>query len=409
MKVNRIGRVATACLAVVVLAAGCSDGGGDEDLGDPVEQGQPSHPEATGAAPAVTLDEADALAVATTYADLVYASYGDAVAAVEEMRTAIDALVTTPSEATLAAARQTWVTARDSYLPTEAFRFYGGPIDRDGLLSRIDPAPIDEAHIDYTPESPGSGIVNDLAGVPEITLTTVVAAYGQDGQGRPTTGWHVIEYLLWGADTSPDTPGARPASDYESAPNSDRRGTYLRLLADLLVADLTAVRDMWAPGGGAYRAELLADPIGAVEKMLRGIGVLSASELADRWLGVPYESKDPDDERSRFSDNTHSDIAGCVRGIRSVYLADHPAVSGPSLSDVVSRLDPEVDDDMRRQLDNNVTAAEALPAPFDQAIRQDDGSAERSEIFDLIDDLRSQGQAIQDLAATLGLEISLEP
>ena len=50
-----------------------------------------------------------------------------------------------PSGAGLVSARETWLAAREWYGLTEAFRFYGGPIDGDdGPEGRINAWPLDE-------------------------------------------------------------------------------------------------------------------------------------------------------------------------------------------------------------------------------------------------------------------------
>ena len=409
MRVNRLGRVLVAGL--VLAGAGSARPGRDGGAGGgapPPPPVRPSTPGSTG--PALALTAADASAAATTYADVVFASYRDTVAATTEMQTSIRAFTTTPSEATLAAARQTWVRARELYGPTEVFRFYDGPIDapETGPEGRINAWPLDESYIDYTAETPESGIVNDVAGVPDITTEVLVAANEQGGETNISTGWHAIEFLLWGQDTDPEGPGARPATDYATAPNAARRATYLNLLADLLVADLTSVRDQWNPEGGPYRTEFLADPTLAVQHILRGMGALSSGELAGERMAVPYETKEQEDEHSCFSDNTLNDIIGNARGVRLAYTAEYEGVQGDSLSAVVARLAPEVDADLRKQLDNNVAAAEALPGPFDQMIQRDDDDPGRVELLALVEDLQDQGDAIAALASSLGLDISIE-
>ena len=73
------------------------------------------------------------------------------------------------------------------------------------------------------------------------------------------SGYHAIEFLLWGQDLNGTGPGAgaRPASDFDSTNcswgNCDRRGAYLKAAADLLVEDLAWMTAQWAPGGDAAR------------------------------------------------------------------------------------------------------------------------------------------------------------
>ena len=142
------------------------------------------------------------LAVATTYADLVHASYEASIASATEMQTAIEAFLADPTEATLGAAKDAWLTARDDYGPTEAFRFYDGPIDNpaDGPEGQINAWPMDEAYVDYVDGDATAGIINDTAGYPEITTDVLVAANEEGGETNISTGWHAIEFLLWGQD-----------------------------------------------------------------------------------------------------------------------------------------------------------------------------------------------------------------
>jgi putative iron-regulated protein len=392
---------ATVALALVGGAAAC----GDDDDDTQADEGS-GGAEST----ELTLSDDDAEAVATTYADLVYANYSDATAAAEDLRESIGAFVDAPSEDTLSAAREAWLTAREPYTPTEAFRFYDGPIDNpdDGPEGQINAWPLDEAYIDYVDGDPSAGLINDTAGVPEITTDVLVEANEQGGETNISTGWHAIEFLLWGQDLSEDGPGDRPVTDYTTSPTAERRSTTLTLLGDLLIEDLASVRDQWEPEGGAYREEFLADPQQAVSSMLRGIGALSSGELAGERISVAYETKDQEDEHSCFSDNTNADILGNAMGIRNVYLADHPDVDGTSLSDVVAEADPELDEQLRTQLDQNVERAEALEGPFDQLILGDDEAPGRQALLELIEGLQQQGDTIAEVASAYGYQISLE-
>ena len=75
-----------------------------------------------------------------------------------ELDAAIDAFLADPTEETLEAAKQAWLAARDDYGLTEAFRFYGGPIDNetDGPEGLINAWPLDEVYIDYVEGDPAA-------------------------------------------------------------------------------------------------------------------------------------------------------------------------------------------------------------------------------------------------------------
>jgi putative iron-regulated protein len=160
------------------------------------------------------VSDADKEAVATHYADGVYASYQASIASATALQESLVAFTTAPTDETLAAARQQWLDARDDYAPTEAFRFYDGPIDNpdDGPEGRINAWPMDEAFVDYVDGDETAGIINNAADYPEITTEVLVSANEDGGETNISTGWHAIEFLLWGQDLSETGPGARPVT-----------------------------------------------------------------------------------------------------------------------------------------------------------------------------------------------------
>jgi putative iron-regulated protein len=415
MRHRPLTRILAAGLALTLLGAACSDddGGDDEatDTSTTAADGATDDTEAEGDEPAAeaSLDEEQATAVATTYADVVFAAYDANVTAATTLHDAIDAFVEAPSDAGLQAAKDAWLAARDVYGPTEVFRFYDGPIDdpEDGPEGQLNAWPLDEAYVDYVEDDPEAGLVADAETLPEITEETIAAVNEEGGESNVSTGWHAIEFLLWGQDLSEDGPGARPLTDYTDDPNAERRGQYLSTLAHLLIADLEGVRDQWAPDGGAYREEFLADPDQAVTNILRGMGALSAGELAGERMLVAYDTQDQEDEHSCFSDNTIADIVGNAKGIQLAYTAEYEGVEGTSLQSVVAEVLPEVDARLTEELDATVAAAEGLGelGTFDQIITDE---AAREELRTVAEELQAQGDTIAELAAGLGYEISLE-
>jgi putative iron-regulated protein len=383
----------TASLLFGAAACGDDDNGADDTTSSTVDH---------------ELTDADARAAATTYADLVHASYADVVTKAEALDGALEAFVAAPTDATLAAAKQAWLDGRVAYGPTEVFRFYDGPIDdpEDGPEGQINAWPLDEAYIDYVDGNADAGIINDPE-VAEITTDVLVAANEDGGESNISTGWHAIEFLLWGQDLSDTGPGARPLTDYTTSPVAERRATYLTLLGDLLVSDLESVRDAWGPEAGSYRETFLDDPHQAIANILRGMGALSSAELAGERIAVALDTKDQEDEHSCFSDNTTVDVVGNATGIRMAYLADFPGIDGTSVSDVVAKVDPELDAELRAQLDASVAAATALEAPFDQLILGDDDAPGRVALSALVTLLQDQGKTIADVAGALGYSVSL--
>jgi putative iron-regulated protein len=350
-------------------------------------------------------------AVAEHYADIVYATYGASIASAEKLQSAIDTFLERPTQARLNAAREAWLSARDDYIVTEPFRFYGGPIDdpKTGPEGLINAWPMDEVYIDYVRGEPRGGIINDRQTYPKITADVIVEANEKGGETNISSGWHAIEFLLWGQDHSRTGPGARPASDYTSAPNAARRASYLRLTTQRLLTDLRSVREPWAPSGGAYRRTFLADPDRALTNILRGIGALNSHELAGERMAVALESKDQEDEHSCFSDNTNADVVNDLKGIRMVYLGEAPGVSGgDSLDTLVREVDPELAARLREKLSATVAAAQRFPATFERMIAAPPGSPEHEALADVIAAIEAQGTDLAAAAKALDVKVNFE-
>src|SRR5262245_26533429 len=181
-------------------------------------------------------------------------------------------------------ARKAWIAARLPYLQSEAARFYDGPIDEvEGFINSW---PIDENLIDYVADDPNAGIINQPDKYPAITCKLIVDLNEKQGERSITTGFHAIEFLLWGQDMSTVGPGQRSARDYIDARNAMRRRAYLRAATQLLITHLQQVKQAWAPGqSNNYRADFLAmEPDHAIGRILKGLGSLSGPELAGERL-----------------------------------------------------------------------------------------------------------------------------
>ena len=348
-----------------------------------------------------------------TYARGVHAAYSASLASAQDMDAAIHTFLDNPTPATLEGAKRAWLIARDDYGPTEAFRFYGGPIDDEetGTEGLINAWPLDEGYIDYVEGNPTAGIINDPGTYPTIDADLIVSLNEVGGEANVSTGWHAIEFLLWGQDLTGDGPGARPVSDYTTADNADRRATYLAVATHLLVDHLGELVDAWAPGGGNYRAEFEAlDAAEALRLAITGVGEMSRGELAGERMNVAYEARSQEDEHSCFSDNTHADIIGNAVGVAMVLEANYPlGVTGTSILDVVAEADADLADQLRAELAASIVATKAIPAPFDQHLTEDvsDDDPGRSSVLAAIELLEDQTDTIVAAAEAIGVTINV--
>ncbi len=374
--------------------------------------------------------------VLSHYAAMAHAKYEDSLVAAHGLQEAVDRLIAAPTEATLAAARAAWTAARVPYQQSEVYRFGNAIVD--DWEGKVNAWPLDEGLIDYVAASYGAESEENPAYRANIVASPSVAFAGETIDARVidkallealhelggveanvTTGYHAVEFLLWGQDLNGTGPGAgqRPASDFDPANcswgNCDRRAAYLKAATDLLVDDLAWMTAQWAPGGGA-REGLLE---GAAEKglaaIVTGMGSLSYGELAGERMKLGLLLHDPEEEHDCFSDNTHYSHYYDALGIRNVYLGayrriDGTVVKGPSLSDLVAAAAPDVDSALRGQLDATIAAMEAIVKSaeggeaYDQMIAEGNGAG-NARVQAAIDALTAQTGGIERAVAALRL------
>ena len=431
----RMPLASASLLAIAIALAGCGEK--DDKAAAPQAQAPAAAASTTAAAPGA-VDEAAGKAVVKHYAEMVYAVYSDSLSTAKALQTAVDAFLAKPNDETLKAAKEAWVAARVPYLQTEAFRF--GNTIIDDWEGQVNAWPLDEGLIDYVDKSyehalgnPGASaniianteiqVGEEKVDVKDITPEKLASLNELGGsEANVATGYHAIEFLLWGQDLNGTGPGAgnRPASDYlegqgATGGHNDRRRAYLKAVTDLLVKDLEEMVGNWAPNvADNYRATLEAEPVNdGLRKMLFGMGSLSLGELAGERMKVSLEANSPEDEQDCFSDNTHYSHFYDAKGIRNVYLGEYTRpdgtkLTGPSLSSLVAKVDPAADAALKADLEATeaklqVIVDHALKGEhYDQLIAADNAAGNQI-VRDAIAALVKQTGAIEQAAGKLGI------
>lgn len=387
------------------------------------------------AAPAIGAEKVDAAAVTKTYADIAEAIFTDSLSTAQALKASVHALVDHPSEATLAAAKAAWVSARAPYQQSEAYRFGNAIVD--DWEGKVNAWPLDEGLIDYVDGSYGDSsdentlyTVNVVANKTltvsgkKVDASNITPAFlaetlheAEEVEANVATGYHAIEFLLWGQDLNGTGAGAgnRPYTDFDpkncTGGNCDRRIAYLQAAVDLLIADLTEMQANWQAGGEA-RTSVTSDPAKGIVAMLTGMGSLSYGELAGERMKLGLLLKDPEEEHDCFSDNTHNSHYFDQIGIRNVYTGhykrpDGSIVSGVSLADLVKAKDTGLNSELSAKLDATVQAmavmkarAESIEA-YDQMIGENN-EAGNAVVQAAIDGLIAQTRVIERVVTTLG-------
>ncbi|MCR5858389.1 imelysin family protein [Mesorhizobium sp. J428] len=380
-------------------------------------------------------------AIVKTYSDIALAGYEDSLTTAKALDAAVDALIAKPTPETLDAARKAWLAARVPYQQTEAFRFGNAIVDE--WEGRVNAWPLDEGLIDYVDAGYGTESDSNPFYAANVIANTKISAGGDEvdaatitpeviqslqeiggSEANVASGYHAIEFLLWGQDLNGTGPGAgnRPATDFDTANctggHCDRRAEYLKAASDLLVADLEEMVANWKEDGEA-RTTVEGDPTAGLSAILTGLGSLSYGELAGERMKLGLLLHDPEEEHDCFSDNTHNSHYNDIVGINNVYhgrykRVDGSVVEGPSLAALVREKDAAVADEMGAKLADTLKAAEAMKAraetkeAYDQMIGE--GNAEgNAAVQAVIDGLVAQTRSLERVIASLSVgDVTIE-
>ncbi|MBV1869271.1 MAG: metalloproteinase [Gammaproteobacteria bacterium] len=412
--------------------------------------------------------------VVTHNADMAYAVYSDTVSTAKTLSSAIKTFVAkpAPNTADLNQLKTLWLAAREPYGLSEVWRFQKGPIDalrEDGTMGldgegpegRINAWPLGEALIDYVASGPIDGdhgpenaavdtdvkgnIISDSSITISKSSLSALNEIGGDGRNI-ATGYHAIEFLLWGQDlnqgvhswtSSRDgSGGQRPASDYNTSGGCtsglnasgipsvqndsvcQRRKNYLQTAATLLVDALSPVQQAWSPieAGNHYHA-FIAGGKTSLAKILEAMGRLGFGELAGDRMGIALATHSQEDEQSCFSDNTHRDIFLDAQGIVNTYTGrytqvDGTVLNGPGVNALLVGTHATLGDKMQTALDTTMERIRVIDLaaksgnPFDNQIRSTangGNQADRNNIQAAISALAEQTDVIQTVMEALGL------
>ncbi|NRA69892.1 MAG: metalloproteinase [Gammaproteobacteria bacterium] len=455
MNLKSISKVALAVVIGLNLAA-CGDGK-DGQAGQVGAQGQAG---VNGVSTFVTRDD-----VLKTNANIAYAAYSDSLFTAQALQLALKAFVAAPTVETMADAKHAWLASREPYGQTEVYRFRSGPIDElkaDGTLGkdgsgpegRLNAWPLGEALIDYVAPvvdgnekqedgtfaisgANGKNIIANSIDYPKIDAATIKGLFetGED-ERNVTTGYHGIEFLLWGQDLNKDmsgegnrdfSGGQRPVSDYQmgslctSGPDySDeaickRRGEYLLVAAQLLIDELKPVVKTWEPSTGTHYNNFVKGGDASLAKILEGMGRLSFGELAGERINIALITNSQEDEHSCFSDNTHRDIFLNAKGVQNSFRASYTRINGEEIKGasifdlLVTKGEHELANKLRGSLEATMAAAAVIDTkaksgmPFDMLIQE---GPEQKNVLAVIKALVAQTDDIEQAIKALGVTTS---
>lgn len=383
--------------------------------------------------------------VLVAHAKMAHANYADTLAGAKALQRAVDSFIANPTAETQMAAKRAWLASRESYGQTEVFRFRGGPIDDDastaepddGPEGQINAWPLAEGLIDYVVSNKkyqmmGNDMIDTHVQQYNLDQTNLIADKSfqiskqslaeanemGDDEANVTTGYHAIEFLLWGQDLNikdamkRDTSGGlRSHTDYIVGSgctngNCDRRARFLKAATDLLVDDIAAITVEWDPQSGAHYQKFVNSGAEGLNKILTGMGQLSYGELASERIKIALMSDSQEDEHSCFSDNTHRDIVTNAQGVENSYHASYNGKKfGPGIHELLASVNGDLAARLNSSLATTMNAAHAVDRkaqtgmPFDNQIQgsADDKAAVQQVVVGLVEQTNVIAEAIEVL------------
>ena len=373
--------------------------------------------------------------ILVNYSNIAEAKYKDALILAKEMHISIEKFMNNTNESNFIDVKDSWLKARTIYQQTEVFRF-GNPLV-DDWEGKVNAWPLDEGLIDYVDNTNYYPSENDFSNFNVIAnkklkvegelidasvinpklLSNKLHEIGGN-EANVATGYHAIEFLLWGQDLNGNESGSgnRPYTDFDleacTNDNCDRRREYLLAASQLLIEDLQYIQSVWSPEGQA-RLDLLNDQKNGLKRILIGMGSLSYGELAGERMKLGLMLHDPEEEHDCFSDNTHNSHYYNVVGINNVFLGkykslDGKVVSGPSISSLLSEVDNGLNKKTKKSIKNTLKSMKKIVKSANKGVTYDMLIAEGNEkgnqlIQNAVDSLIKQSKNIELTAAALNI------
>ena len=373
--------------------------------------------------------------ILVNYSNIAEAKYKDALILAKEMHSSIEKFMNNTNESNFIAVKDSWLKARTIYQQTEVFRF-GNPLV-DDWEGKVNAWPLDEGLIDYVDNTNYYPSENDFSNFNVIAnkklkvegelidasvinpklLSNKLHEIGGN-EANVATGYHAIEFLLWGQDLNGNESGSgnRSYTDFDleacTNDNCDRRREYLVAASQLLIEDLQYIQSVWSSEGQA-RLDLLNDQKNGLKRILIGMGSLSYGELAGERMKLGLMLHDPEEEHDCFSDNTHNSHYYNVVGINNVFLGkykslDGKVVSGPSISSLLSEVDNGLNKKTKKSIKNTLKSMKKIVKSANKGVTYDMLIAEGNEkgnqlIQNAVDSLIKQSKNIELTAAALNI------
>ncbi len=352
-----IFRAAIALLAIIPLLNACSDEGGPTQLSEipkTTKQTAPSSFERLN--PALNIA---GQAIAVDYLGQISTDFSQLRVTIGQLQSSIHTFISETTNENLDLARQAWLAAHSGYELTTLDRYFAIQVLNEAkglellqLQYQINHWPIIPGYIDYVDGYPDSGIVHDINVA--LNQETLRQQHGAFDVSEVALGFHVIEFLLWGA---PKDSGTRPTDDYEAieelsqaeAENgytldqlgNNRRRVLLSITADTLLEDFGKLEALWVEQQPQIRQSIESSSGSEVIVILADSMVaMLTEELLLRSLYPMLNGNYSEGIQSPYSQSTQNAVSIQLSGLERLLL-EQQTENGTTLDLVFAAISDE--------------------------------------------------------------------
>ncbi|MCY4381123.1 MAG: peptidase, partial [Proteobacteria bacterium] len=242
------------------------------------------------------------------------------------------------------------------------------------------------------------------------------------------TGFHAIEFLLWGQDLAGYNYGAgnRSYQDYLvsscAVGHCQKRRDYLLAVTNLLVSDLEEMAGLFeAKNGQVVKRWQKTRKDQVLEQIISGLASFTYGELAGERMQLGLLLGDPEEEHDCFSDLTHLSHYFNVVGIQNIYQGSYSnfhnqIMAGSSLSDFVSLINHDLNQKLSRAIKKSKQKVQLLydraeglrpkgssPMSYDMMLNPKNKEG-RELVLGVVNALKGQTDLLVILSKQLGLQ-----
>jgi predicted lipoprotein len=314
--------------------------------------------------------------ILTSYVDnMVIPTYGGMADEAMAMMKLCEQMTYPVSQNFINQACEKWRETRLYWEQSEAFLF--GPAEYNSLDPHLDSWPLDKDRLDQVLKQPD--------------IMDIDASYARTNFGASLVGFHAMEYVLFRDGTS------RQSSDI-----SEKELVYLKAIARVLAEDCILLEGGWSGSGNlsTEKKNVLAEAdlsisanfgsemknagksgsryrsvSDAIEDIIEGCKDI-ADEVGNSKIADPVESGNVLDVESWYSWNSINDFVNNIVSIQNSYYGSREGISENSLSKLMETKYPDLDKEIKANIENAKTKIKAIGDPFRNHLNNVTGAEE---------------------------------